>query len=64
MTVFGKRNVHMAKVGRALKTEFTNSNLPAWLRKAEVLTNLLSHLVTMGQKSATVGLVKLRGSPR
>lgn len=63
-TVFGNRKEQIAKVGKAMKTTFTNSNLPARLRKTEVLTHLLSHLLTLGQKFAMVGLVKLRGRPK
>jgi hypothetical protein len=64
MTVFGSKKVHIAKVGKALKTALKSSILPASLKKLEVLTNLLSHLFTRGQKSATVGLYRLRVSPR
>jgi len=56
--------VLIAKIGSALKTAFTNSNLPASLKKTAVLTNLLSQQVTKGQKSATVGLLILRGRPK
>jgi hypothetical protein len=56
--------VPMQKVGNAEKTEFVNSNLPAWLRKVDVATNLLSNLFTRGEKSMTLGLVRLKGSPR
>jgi hypothetical protein len=41
MTVFGSKNVHMEKVDKALKTALTSCNLPALLKKFEVLTNLL-----------------------
>jgi len=54
----------MAKVGKAVRTTFVSSNLPASLKKEEKATNLLSHLVVRGQKSATVGLVKLKGRPK
>jgi uncharacterized protein YhfF len=54
----------MAKVGKAVRTTFVRSNLPASLKKEEKATNLLSHLVARGQKSATVGLVKLKGRPK
>jgi len=64
MMVFGKLKVHMAKVGRAEKTAFVNSNLPAWLKKEEMLMSLLSHLLTKGHKSATVGLEMLSGRPK
>jgi hypothetical protein len=64
MMVFGKLKVHMIKVGRAEKTAFVNSNLPAWLKKEEMLMSLLSHLLTKGQKSANVGLEMLSGRPK
>ena len=56
--------MHIANVGRAVITELANSNLPAWLRKVDVAANLLSHLFTSGEKSMTLGLVRLKGSPR
>jgi hypothetical protein len=62
--VLGKRRLHMAKVGKAVRIAFVSSNLPASLKKEEKATNLLSHLVARGQKSATVGLVKLKGRPK
>jgi hypothetical protein len=34
------------------------------LRKVDVATNLLSNLFTRGEKSMTLGLVRLKGSPR
>jgi hypothetical protein len=64
MIVFGSKKVLIAKVGKALKIALVSSNLPAWLKKEEILTNLLSHFVTKGQKSATVGLERLRGRPK
>jgi hypothetical protein len=54
----------MAKVGRAENTAFVSSNLPAWLRKDEILISLLSHLLIKGQKSATSGFEMLSGRPR
>ena len=54
----------MVYVGKALRIAFVIYNLPAWLKKDETVTNLLSHLDTRGQKSATVGFVTLRGKPR
>lgn len=54
----------MQKVGKAEKTEFVSWSLPAWLRKVEVAANLLSHLLTRGEKSMTLGLVRLKGSPK
>jgi len=51
-------------VGSEEKTELTICNLPAWDRKREVLINLLSHLLTRGMKSSTLGLVKPKGSPK
>jgi hypothetical protein len=62
ITVLGSRKVHIANVGRAVKTALVSSNLPASERKKEKATSLLSHLETKGQKSATVGLVRLRDS--
>lgn len=56
--------VPIKKVGSEVKTELTICNFPAWERKREVLTNLLSHLVTSGRKSSILGLVSPRGSPR
>jgi hypothetical protein len=44
------------KVGRDERTEFTNSNLPACVRKFEVETNLLSILYTRGSISSKFGL--------
>jgi hypothetical protein len=41
--------VHIRKIGRAKKTELTNSNLPAWERRAEVQDNLLSILWISGK---------------
>jgi len=54
----------MVYVGKALRTTFVICNLPAWLKRDETITNLLSYLDTRGQKSATVGFVRLRGKPR
>jgi hypothetical protein len=56
--------VLMQKVGKAKKTEFVSWSLPAWLRKVEVAANLLSHLLTRGEKSMTLDLVRLKGSPK
>ena len=56
--------MHIAKVGRAVKTALVSSNLPASVRKEEKATSLLSHFETKGQKFATVGLARLRGSPK
>lgn len=47
-----------------MKTELTICSLPACERKREVLTSLLSHLLTKGRKSSTFGLVVPRGSPK
>jgi len=58
------KKVLMEKVGRAEKTEFVSCNLPACERKIDVLTNLLSHLLTIGKNSSTFGFVRPRGSPR
>jgi hypothetical protein len=44
--VFGRRKVHIAKVGRAVRMALVNCNLPASLSKDEKATNLLSHLET------------------
>jgi hypothetical protein len=52
------------KVGRDERTEFTNSNLPACVRKFEVETNLLSILCTRGSISSIFGLLGLGGNPR
>ena len=41
-----REKVLIKKVGRAVKTELVNYNLPACERKMDVLTNLLSHLLT------------------
>jgi hypothetical protein len=54
----------MQKVGKSENTELVNYSVLAWLRKSEVATNLLSHLLTRGEKSMTLGLVKLKGSPK
>lgn len=52
------------KVGRAEKIELVSSSLPACFRNAEVAASLLSHLLTRGEKSITLGFVRLRGNPR
>jgi hypothetical protein len=54
----------MQKVGKAENTELVNSSLPAWFKKVEVATNLLSHLLTSGEKSMILGFVKPRGKSR
>jgi hypothetical protein len=54
----------MQKVGRAEKIEFVTSNLPAWFKKTEVAANLLSHLLTRGVKSTTLGFVRFKGKPK
>lgn len=54
----------MQKVGMAVRIEFVTSNLPACVRKTEVVANLFSHLLTSGEKSMTLGFVRLRGRPR
>ena len=54
----------MQKVGKAEKIEFVTSSLPAWLKKIEVVANLLSHLLTKGEKSITFGFARLNGNPR
>ena len=54
----------MAKVSKAENTAFVNCNLPDWFKKDEMLDRRLSQRLTRGQKSATVGLVKLKGNPR
>jgi len=59
-----KRKLHIAKVGRVVKIALVSSKQPAPLRKEEKATILLSHLETRGQKSATEGFVRLRGSPK
>jgi len=64
MIVFGKRKMLIAKVGKAEKTALVSSNRRASFRKDDTLTNLRSHLETIGQKSATVGLVILQGRPK
>ena len=64
MTVLWMTKVPMKNVGKAKNIEFVNSSLPAWFRKDEVAANLLSHLFTRGEKSITLGFVKLRGNPR
>lgn len=46
---FGQQVGWHCKVGRALKTTLVSCSLPAWLRKLEMLTSLLSHLETRGQ---------------
>lgn len=56
--------VLMQKVCNVEKIEFVTSSLPAWFRKAEVAASLLSHLLTRGEKSITLGFVRLRGSPK
>jgi len=38
--------VHIAKVGRAVKTALVSSNLPASVKKEEKATSLLSHFET------------------
>lgn len=60
--VLGSKYVLMAKVGKADMTVFVSCKRPASVRKDEKATSLLSHLETRGQKSATVGLVILRGN--
>jgi hypothetical protein len=47
------------KVGRDERTEFINSNLPAYDWKFEVESNLLSILCTRGSISSTFGLFGL-----
>jgi hypothetical protein len=49
--------------GGADSTELTISSLPAWLRKFEVETSLLSILYTRGNMSSTFGLFGPRGNP-
>jgi hypothetical protein len=44
--VFGKRKVHMVKLGKAESTTFVSCSLPASVKKFEKLTSLLSHLDT------------------
>ena len=61
LIVTWREKVHIKKVGRAVKTELVSWSFPAWERKREVLTNLLSHLLTKGMKSSTFGLVRPRG---
>ena len=56
--------VHIAKVGKAEITEFVNSRRPAWLKKEDAATSLLSHLDTKGEKSTILGFVKPRDRPR
>jgi hypothetical protein len=51
-------------VGRALSIEFVISNLPASVKEDEKKPSLLSHFETSGQKSATEGLMVLRGKPK
>ena len=64
ITVLWSANVLMQKVGKAEKTELVNSSLLAWLRKIDVAASLLSHLLTRGEKSMTLGFVNPRGRPR
>jgi hypothetical protein len=52
--------LHIAKVGSTVRTAFVSSKQPASLRKEEKATNLLSHF----GKSATEGLVKIKGKGR
>jgi hypothetical protein len=54
----------MQKVAKAENTELVNWSLPAWFKKVEVAANLLSHLLTRGEKLMTFGFVKPRGNPR
>jgi len=56
--------VLIQKVGKAQKTELVNSSLPAWLRKVDVAASLLSHLLTSGEKSMTLGFVNPNGNPK
>jgi hypothetical protein len=56
--------VLMKKVGREVKTELVIYSFPACDRNREVLTSLLSHLVTKGKKSSTLGLVNPSGKPK
>lgn len=64
ITVGWMAKVLMQNVGNAENTELVNCNLPAWLRNVEVAANLLSHVLTSGEKSMTLGLVRLKGSPK
>ena len=41
MMVLGILSVHMKNIGRAEKTEFTNSKRPAWDKKFEEQDSLL-----------------------
>ena len=50
LTVKWRWKVLIKKVGREVKTKLVIWSLPAWERKREVLTSLLSHLVTRGKK--------------
>jgi hypothetical protein len=54
----------MTNVGRDERTEFTNSNLPACVRKFDVETNLFSILCTRGSISSTLGLFGPSGKPK
>jgi hypothetical protein len=54
----------MKNMGRAVKIALVTSSLPACERSAEVQESHLSHLLTIGRKSATFGLVRPRGKPR
>jgi len=56
--------VHIAKVGSAGMSKFINWSLPAWLRKKDAATSLLSHLLTKGEKSIILGFCNPRGKPR
>jgi hypothetical protein len=54
----------MKNMGREVKIELTICSFPACDRNSEVLTSLLSHLVTRGRKSSILGFVRPRGRPK
>lgn len=51
-------------MGREVNTELVNSNLPAWLRKVDVMISLLSHRDTSGVKSSAFVFVNPSGKPK
>jgi hypothetical protein len=53
--------VHRCNVGIAEKNVFVTCNLPAWERKVDVVTNLLSHFKMRGRQSLTLGFVVPKG---
>jgi hypothetical protein len=63
-TATGIYKEHIAYVGNEESTESTNSSLPAWDKKFEVVVSLFSTLFMINPKWSTLGLVVSIGNPR